>query len=122
MGCASELYQYGLYFLPRKDRWEAPSILGAFDLPQPREILFEHVAVQEEQGIEGNVLGGGSDVLINCQVSETGADLRGPHLLGVALPMKQNKAPDPGDVRVFCSQAHMFESQDDPHLVDYFCL
>jgi hypothetical protein len=67
------------------------------------------MSVQKQEGIQGAVLRGGGDLLVEGEVDEKSPDLGGSHVLGVAFVVKEDKPFDPterGDFRVV---AHMFE-------------
>jgi hypothetical protein len=74
---------------------------GPNDLVEPWQVLFEHVAVQEEQGAQSLVLGGGGDIRLDSQRAEERGDLEGPHLGGMALAVEQDVAANPRDVSLF---------------------
>jgi hypothetical protein len=67
------------------------------------------VPIQKQEGIQGTVLGGGGDLLVECQVGKKGTDLDGPHVLGVAFMVKEDKPFDPTEIRDFRAIAHMPE-------------
>ena len=75
------------------------------------QVFLEHLAVQEQQGTEGLVLGRGSDLLIYGQVGEKGLDLGAAHLVGVPFIVEQDVAPDPVHVRVFGADGVVLEAQ-----------
>jgi hypothetical protein len=54
------------------------------------QVLVEHLAVEEEEGAEGLVLGGGGDIVLHGQVSEKGFDLRCAHLGGMTFVVEKN--------------------------------
>jgi hypothetical protein len=59
--------------------------LGAFDPSDFGEGRFKDVAVEEEAGVEGDVLGGGSDVFVGGEVGEKVADFVGSEVFGMAF-------------------------------------
>lgn len=61
----------------------------------------EHLTVEEEDGGEGLVLGGGGDALLDGEVGKEGFDFGGAHFTGVALMVEEDEAFDPGDIRFF---------------------
>lgn len=88
----------------------------------------EDFAVEEEEGAEGLVLGGGGDVLIDGEVGEEGFDpsagsghsLGGAHVGGVLFAMKEDEALDPVDVGLFGAEGVVFEAEFVPHLIQKF--
>jgi hypothetical protein len=65
--------------------------------------------VEEEDGAEGLVLGGGGDVAFDGKVTEKGFDLGNAHVLGMTLVVKQNVTPNPLNVGFFCTIRVVFE-------------
>jgi hypothetical protein len=59
------------------------------------------IAVEEENGLEGLILGRGGDVFVDSQVGEEGFDFLGAHFLGVAFAVEEDKAADP--IHIGCS-------------------
>ena len=117
-GHVTELGEHRVGFLTGKDRGETLRALRAFHIVQVWKRLFEDVPVQKQEGMQGAVLGGGGDLLVECQVDEKGADLRGSHVCGVALLVQEEKPFDPterGDCRAI---APMPEPQDQSYLVE----
>ena len=74
---------------------------GAHGVERELDLLEENLAVEEEQGAEGLVLGGGGDVLVDGQVGEEGFDLEAAHGSGVALVVEEDEAADPAQVGAF---------------------
>ena len=105
----AELGEHRVRFLTGKDRGETLRALRAFNIVQVWKRLFEDVPVQKQEGIQGAVLGGGGDLLVECQVREKGADFGGSHVFGVAFMVKQDKAFDPTEIGDFRAVAHMLE-------------
>src|SRR5215470_5869158 len=58
----------------------------------------EDLAIEEEQRVEGLVLGGRRDTVTNSECRQEGRDLRGPHLGRMALAMEEDVTLDPMDV------------------------
>lgn len=59
------------------------------------ERLVQDVAIEKEQGAERLVLRGGSNILIDGEIGQEGLHLGRPHLLGMALVVEEDEAPDP---------------------------
>lgn len=108
-GHVAELGEHRVCFLTGEDRGETRRALRAFHSVQVWKRLFEDMPVQKQESMQGAVLGGGGDLLVEGKVGEQSADFGGPHVFGVAFVVKEDKAFDPterGDFRVV---AHMFE-------------
>jgi hypothetical protein len=75
------------------------------------EIAVEDIAIQEEQGAEGLVLGGSGDVLVGGEVREEGFDLGRVHILRVPLVVEQDEAPDPVKVGLLGAQGIVLASE-----------
>jgi len=82
--------------------------------------LVEHFAVQEEERVEGLILGGGSDVLVNSQVGEEGFNFWYAHLFGMSFIVEEDKVLDPGDISFFCTDGIVFTANGIAHLVQEF--
>jgi len=98
-------------------------VFGA--LSGDREDLFvqldaKHLLIEELQGRQSLVLGGGGDGFIDCQVGQILFDLHLAHFAGVALVMEKNKTLDPGQIGFF-SAVGIVEAPDlMPDLVEQF--
>src|SRR5262249_25753195 len=56
--------------------------------------------LEEEQRVEGLVLGGRGDAVTDCERGQEGRDFRVAHLRGMALAVEEDVALDPVDVRL----------------------
>ena len=101
-----------------QDGGQALGFLGADGINGVVELLVEHFAVEEEQGAEGLILGGGGDVPLDGQVGQEGLDLRGAHLLGVALVVEEDEAFDPVDVGLFGADGVVLEADGLTNLIE----
>ena len=95
----------------------------AFGLPVVQgvnraQVLFQHLAVEEQKGTEGLMLGGGSDILFDGQMGEERFDFGRPHLVRVAFAMEQDKAPDPVHGGVFGADGVVLKAQGVADLVE----
>ena len=79
--------------------------------------MSEHIAVEEQQGAEGLVLGGGRDLLLHREVRQKGLDVRGSHVLGMALIVEENVSFDPGDIGLLCMKRVMLQADGIAHVV-----
>ena len=85
---------------------------GARHLVEPRQLAAEDLAVEEEKGAERLVLGGGADLAPRGEVAEVPRHLGCAEAVGVPLPVKEDEAADPGDVRVLGAAAEVPGAQD----------
>jgi hypothetical protein len=83
----------------------------ALDLVHEIELSFEHLRVKKEQGAEGLILSGGSDVALDGKVCKKCADFVFGHIAGVAFSVKKNETANPIDVRLFGADAVMLDAQ-----------
>ena len=60
-----ELCQHRLDFCLRQDGGEAARALGAFDVLKVGERLSQDVTVEEQQGVEGAILGRGGHLVMD---------------------------------------------------------
>jgi hypothetical protein len=67
--------------------------LGPDDVVEPREL--DALSIEEEQGAQGLVLGGGRDVVVNGESGQEGGGLGGAHLSPVALAVEEDVPLDP---------------------------
>ena len=105
-----------LRFLLGEDYWQALGAFGAQGIDRS-QILVQHLAVEEQRGAEGLILGRGVDVLPHRQVGERGFDFRRAHFVGMALAVEEDVARDPGDVGLFRAVGVVFQAQGVAHLV-----
>lgn len=82
--------------------------------------MVEDVAVEEEEGGERLVLGGGGDVFFDGEVGEEGLDFWGAHVFGVAFAVEEDVAFDPVAVGLFGAVGVVFEAQGVGDLVEEF--
>jgi hypothetical protein len=83
-------------------------------------LFVEDFAVEEENGAEGLILGGGGDVPFHGQMGQEGLDFGGAHLGGVALVVEEEEAAHPVQVGLFGAVEIMLEPEDFPELVQQF--
>src|SRR5262245_4257840 len=110
MGCAGEMGQYFGNFLPCKHDGHPLRFLGMFEIFQLWERLFEDVTIEKEQCLQRDILRRSRYLSLNCQMDEKGADFWSPHVCRVALVMEEDKALGPLHIRLFRSDAQVFEA------------
>jgi hypothetical protein len=74
------------------------TVRSAHDVVEPREVLFQHLAVEEEQRAQGLVLGGGGDLAVDGQRGQELRYVGSAHLERVALAVKKDVPAGPRDV------------------------
>ena len=84
------------------------------------QVYLEHLVVEEQDGAEGLVLGGGRDVFIHGQVGEEGFDFGVAHRFGVAFVVEQDVSFDPLGVGLFGADGVLFISDGVTDLVEQF--
>jgi hypothetical protein len=95
-------------FLMGDDDGQGFGFLGADDVGGEFDLDFEDVAVEEEDGAEGLVLGGGGDVPFGCKVGDECLDFGGAHVLWVAFAVEEDVAFDPVFVGLFGAEGVVF--------------
>ena len=68
----------GVGFLPGQDDGELRRAFHALDAGEEIEFSIEDLLVEEEEGAEGLILGGGGDVFLDGEVAEEGGDFGSP--------------------------------------------
>jgi hypothetical protein len=96
-----------------EDDWQPFRSHGAHDAIQPREIDFQHPAIEKQQRAQGLVLSGARDLPLDRQRREEARHLGRSHLGGMALTMEQDESADPADVGLLGAAAHV-ASADGP--------
>lgn len=109
---ASEAGEQFMGFLPAEDDGDVFGAFGAHGVDGEVERLFEHAAVEEEDGVEGLVLGGGGDLFLGGEVSEEVFDFGLAHVDRVAFAVEGDEAPDPIHVLSFGLVGVVFAAQD----------
>jgi hypothetical protein len=95
---ASELSEDGADLVARQYHGQANGPLGTHDVVEPRQVLLQHISVEEEQRAQGLVLGGGGDLSVHGQRAEELRHLGAAHPEGMALVVKEDVPAGPRDV------------------------
>lgn len=98
----------------RELRWAADTLHARDGL----ELPIEHLLVKEEQCAESLILSRSGDARIDREVAEELGDLLLTHFRRVALPMEENKALDPIDVRLLGADTVALHAQVPAHAVE----
>src|SRR3989442_8028813 len=120
MGCTGELGQDLDDFLPCKHNGHPSRLPGICDLPQRWQRLFEDVTIEEDQCLQRDILRRSRYLSLHCKRDQKSADFWSAHVRRVALVMEEDKALGPLYIRLFRSDAHVFEAEDMPHLIEQF--
>jgi hypothetical protein len=116
-----ELCQYGGNFLTSKHGWHPAWPFGAFEGIEGWKILVQYVAVEEQEGVQGDILRRRRHPTVDGEMCQKGTDLLGTHILGMAFLVEQDKAPAPANVRLFGTATQMSEAKRQAHLIEQLC-
>jgi hypothetical protein len=94
--------------------------LGAYDVGGDVDFGLQDVAVEEEDGAEGLILGGGGDVLFDGKVGDECLDLGGAQVFGVAFAVEEDVAFDPVFVGLFGAEGVVFGADGVGDLIHEF--
>jgi len=106
------------HFVAREHRGESLGTVGSVEGTDIIEHLVEHLFVEEHQGIEGLVLGGGRHVAVRGQMVQERPDVLFIEMARVSSVVEANEAFGPADVRLFCVIAVLAALADLPYLVE----
>ena len=95
---AGHLGEDGLDFVAGEDDGQTDGAFGAFDVLDPAEGLLQHGIVQEQQGAEGLILSGSSDLTGHSQMGQESADIIFSEFIRVLFAMEKDKAANPLEV------------------------
>jgi hypothetical protein len=90
--------------------WGCALSIHCRTLPVKMERLFEDVTVEEEQGLQRDILRGSRHLSLHRQIGQKSADFWGTHVRRVALMVEENKALGPWHIRLFRSDTQVFEA------------
>lgn len=110
MGCAGEMGQDPDDFLPCKHDGHPSRFLGMFEIFQLWERLFEDVTIEENQGLQCDILRRSRYLSLHGEMDQKGADFWSAHVRRVALVMEEDKALGPLHIRLFRSDTQVFEA------------
>ena len=101
-----ELADQGLHLFAGEHHRQSLGTLGAADLLHPRQVDTENLAIQEQQGRQGLVLGGRRHPALRGEPCQEGLDLQRTHRAGMALAVGEDEAADPADVGLLRAERH----------------
>jgi hypothetical protein len=93
---------------PAKDCGEVFWAAGSDGLDRLVEGLFQDVAEEEEEGVEGLVLGGGRDLAFDGEVGEESADVGSAEVARKAAMVEQDVAANLAQVAGFGAEGVVF--------------
>lgn len=94
-----------------EDVWYPFSFFGAYEFePGFIQWYFEDVAVEEHDGADGLVLGGGGGFALDDEVCDELVDLVYAHFFGVAFVVVEDVFADPLEVGFFGAVGVLFEA------------
>ena len=97
---------------PGEDDGETFGPPGGGNAYEGRQWNAEDFAVEEQNGVTGDVLGGSGDVFFDGQVGEVVPNGIRPEGGGVPFAVEDDETPDGGEVAVFSAEAEVLQSND----------
>lgn len=97
-------------FLTRQHSRQTSRLLRPHHVIEPRQLDFQNLLVEEQQGSQCLPLSGGADITIARQTGQERLDLGLSHLVPVSLVMKQDEALDPVEIGHFGAQAVVLDA------------
>lgn len=97
--------EHRIDFLPGKHNGQPSRAAGAHHAVEPWNLLPQNLAIQEQDGGQRLVLGGGRDMPLVGERRQERGHLRLPHLAGVAHAVVTDVAAHPVRIRPFRAQA-----------------
>ena len=82
------------------------------------ERFVQDELVEEQKGVEGLVLGSGSDFAVDGEVGEEGADVSGAQVSGMASTVEQDEAADPTEVADLGAKGVVLAAEDESSLIE----
>lgn len=116
--CAVQVSEECLDFGAGEDDGEALGAFGGGDAIEGKGVKAEDFFVDEEEGIAGDVLCGGADVLFDGEVGEVGADFGVSEGSGVGLSVEEEEALDGGEISLLGADTEVFKSDDLSDLIE----
>ena len=80
--------------------------------------LMQDMAVQEEERIQGNILGRSSHLGMDGEMRQKCLYFLGSHIIGVTFMVKEDKASDPSEVRCFCAGTQVSQTDGVSYLIE----
>ena len=105
-----QMREDGLDLLTGENDWETLRSFCAFDIVNVGELNVENFLVEEEQRIEGYILGGSRDVAFDGKVREVGADFRNAQVGRMARMVKADVVADDAEIGLFGMVTVVFEA------------
>ena len=83
--------------------------------------LVQDVAVQEEERIQGDILGRRCHPDVDGEVGQKCPHFFGSHIIGVTFVVEEDKASDPSKVRCLGAETQMPQTDSVSYLIQEFC-
>ena len=112
VGCAVQGVQDRLDFGAGEDDGETFGPSGRGDAGEGRQRNTKDFAVEEQECVAGDVLGGSGDVLLDGQVGEVVTNGVGAEGGGVSFAVEDDEASDGGKIAVLGAEAEVLEADD----------
>src|SRR5262245_4271291 len=85
------------HLVAREHHGEAGRPAGTHDVIEPGQLDSEHLAIEEQERAQRLILGGSRHAALDGERAEEARHLWSAELGGMALAVKEDVAPDPGD-------------------------
>jgi hypothetical protein len=82
------------------------------------EFSFKNLLIQEQEGAERLILGGGGNMSLDSHVCEKGSDFCLAHFVWMAFAVEKNEAANPIEVGLFRADAVMLNAQMLTHTIE----
>ena len=79
--------------------------------------LMQDMAVQEEERIQGNILGRSCHLGMDGEMGQKCLYFLGSHVIGVTFMVKEDKASDPSEVRFLGAETQVSKTDGVSHLI-----
>jgi hypothetical protein len=120
LGKPSHVVDNGEGFLLGEDGGKGFGFFGADEVGGEFDFLVENVAIQEDDGAEGLVLGGGGEAALGGEVGDEGLDFGDAHVFGMAFIVEEDVAANPVYVGLFGAVGVMLDANGVADLFEEF--
>lgn len=117
--CACHVGNDGPGFIPGKHNGNTLALFGSDKVEGGFiQINFQEAAIEEDNGAQRLILGGGRYDTSGGEVRDEGLDFLCAHIFGMAFVVKEDAAANPGYVGFFGALGVMFDADGITHLVE----
>ena len=120
LGNAGHFVDDGHGFLVGEDDGQGFGFLGADDVGGEGKVYFEDVAIEEDDGAECLILGGGGKLFLGGEVGDEGLDFFCAHIFGMAFVVEEDIAFDPIHICFFGAGGVVFGADGIADLFEEF--